>query len=137
MNIHTIIQVFLVGAGFAIYPIFLTQSKLSGSITAVVFGAGVFIVSLPFAYGSYGQIQQARWPMLVPAILIVGFSVLMYVSAIVKTPIDKISTLVSLMTVSQIVTIAIADIAQNGSFSAKRAAGFILAAISSPLLIKG
>lgn len=127
----------LAGLLFGIWPLFMNKSGLSGNTSSLAFATVVLICLLPFSYKGISEIPQSAWWWAVVAGVIASLGLLAFNGMLAKATVANVGTLFVLMIVVQTAVPALYQCVMDGSISWTKGAGFVLAAASAFLLMKG
>lgn len=132
---HPYVRAVLSGVLFALWPILMNRSGLSGNMASLVFILGNLAIVAPFALVSNGlAIPQANWVMAGTSCAVASIALLCLNSVLAKATPAAAGTIILLMVLPQVVVPAIYQAAMTNSLPATKIVGVILAIIAAVLL---
>ena len=132
-----VLKLIFAGTLFAFWPLLLNRSKLSGSTSLMAAMVVVTAIVVAFALANHPTLDKAAshwwvWVIASGACSALGMIVMCSVTA--KVTVAEVGQLMVIVTIAQITTTALYDVAMKGGFSLKTAAGFAAAIVAAILL---
>lgn len=133
------------GALFAIWPILMNRTGLSGGVSAAVFGAGQAFIVLPFALYEYAHsvrgvggidLKMTTVVFVAGACLAAGSGLLFFNGALAKAAKEEVGALVIIMLIAEIFVSAICMAFAAGGITLSKAIGVVAAILAALLLGK-
>jgi hypothetical protein len=135
--VYPILMTVTAGIFFAIWPMILRTSKLTGTMSSVVLSCGIVISLMPIVLAQ-GPVAFAEvlWIRVVISCVLGAAGLALYNTALTQVQPVQAATLVVIVNVSQVAAIAIYSIYINSAIASTQIIGFLLAGIAVYLLLK-
>lgn len=131
------VKAMLGGALFAIWPMFMNKSGLTGNVSAAMFAVCAFVGVLPFALSGNGfSIPTANWTMVFAAGGIGALGLLAFNGALSSATEQNVGTLIVVTTIAQVSVAALYQTVMSGHLSVEKAIGYVAAALAAYLLLR-
>lgn len=132
---HPYVRAVLSGVLFALWPILMNRSGLSGNLASLVFILGNLAIVAPFALMSNGlAIPHADWLMAGLSCAVASIALLFLNSVLAKATPAAAGTIILLMVLPQVVVPAVYQAFMTHSMPAAKIVGVVLAIIAAVLL---
>lgn len=130
-------RVIVAGVCFALWPICMNRSGLSGNVSSAVFSLATLLVVLPFALGNNGlAIPTADWRMVLLAGVFGSLGLLSFNGMLARVTPQNLGTFFVLTNLVQLAVVASSQAIMNGSLPPQRIMGYVFAAVATYLLVR-
>jgi len=127
----------MAGVCFAIWPLFMNKSGVSGYMAAFLLAIILLVIVTPLTLANPEIVTGSQWVYVVTAGVIGAIGTLIYTGVLSRATPQNIGTLVVLQLIAQAAIPALFQIIQGGGMSKTKMAGFVCAGFATFLLTKG
>ncbi len=131
------VKALIAGIFWGLWPLLMNRGGMNGNASSVLFALIALIFVAPFSWGTWGNMADVKWPLVIGAGVLGAIGLLFFNSMLAKAPKESVGALFVVMIVTQTAMPTIYDIFVNdGHASPSKIAGFVLAAASAVFLLK-